>query len=139
MVAERQPAYLLLVLGSNVSPERNIDRALELLYGQFSVVKQSARVLTAAQDDAPPYLNLALLVHADMQRQSEPRSDLKLALREIEARVGRIRPSSTPMLCPIDIDAVAQWPPLLVLDEKTWRSSYFAALMAHIEPWFATP
>lgn len=122
---------VVLVLGSNVEPERNLDAAMVELKMRWTVRKQSQRYLTAALEPAPPYVNQAVLIDCQLGQELKP------LLREIEAKLGRIRPAPVGHLCPIDIDAVASWPPLCVLDEKSWQASYLQLLMPEIMAWFA--
>lgn len=122
---------VLLVLGSNLEPERHLDAAIAELKAQFAVRKQSQRHLTSALEPAPAYVNQAILI------ESPAGQELKPLLRAIEAKLGRVRPAPIRHLCPIDIDAVASWSPLSVLDEKTWRAHYLQALMPEIRAWFA--
>lgn len=128
-------AQVLLLLGSNVEAEGQLERALRELARQFPLVWTSARCWSeAVPQGAPPYLNQAAIIECEL-----PREALKPRLREIEAALGRIRPAPEPSLCPIDIDALArierEW---TIWDEKAWLAPYTAAVLSAL-PGFKPP
>ncbi|MCB1626144.1 MAG: 2-amino-4-hydroxy-6-hydroxymethyldihydropteridine diphosphokinase [Xanthomonadales bacterium] len=102
-----EPRYLLL-LGSNSSPERKLDLAVAGLRRRFEGLQLSQREQSRAREggDAPDYINQAALIRSELAPAA-----LKLALRELEKDLGRRRPSPDPLLCPIDIDLIAQIEP----------------------------
>ncbi|MBK8068667.1 MAG: 2-amino-4-hydroxy-6-hydroxymethyldihydropteridine diphosphokinase [Rhodanobacteraceae bacterium] len=116
------PIHVVLLLGSNVDAEARMDAALAELGSQFALIARSARHPSAASgvDGAPPYLNQAVVIESNAERQS-----LKARLREIEAHLGRLRPSPDPRLCPIDIDAIGRCGATFeVWDPKAFSADY---------------
>lgn len=113
---------VLLMLGSNVDAERQLAAACAQLGEQFEVVAVSSRHPSPAlgQTGAPAYLNQAAVIASDLDRDA-----LKIALRAIEARLGRQRPNPEPRLCPIDIDALGRWEPeFVVWDAREYGAAY---------------
>jgi 2-amino-4-hydroxy-6-hydroxymethyldihydropteridine diphosphokinase len=116
------PPRVLLMLGSNVNAEQQLDAALRLLAGQFDLIQRSARHWTAAAGnaEAPAYLNQAVVIRSELGRER-----LREALRALESGLGRQRPSPQPGLCAIDIDAVGRWSPEFeVWDTKSYTAQY---------------
>lgn len=111
------------MLGSNVDAQRHLDAAIALLRTRFDVLAVSGRHQSPAlgQANAPAYLNQAAVISSELDRDQ-----LKAALREIEAGLGRQRPNPEPRLCPIDIDAIGRWEPAFVV----WDARDFAAAYA---------
>jgi 2-amino-4-hydroxy-6-hydroxymethyldihydropteridine diphosphokinase len=121
---------VLLLLGSNVDADAKLNAALRALESEFAVVACSRRHPSPASgaDDAPAYLNQAVLIQCSLDRQP-----LKLRLRAIEARLGRTRPAADPRLCPIDIDAVGRVDGrLAVWDSKAFGASYAQTPVAEV-------
>lgn len=124
------PAAQLLVLGSNVSPASQLAAAVNALQAHFPVLASSGckRSVAADNDQAPPYLNQAVLIESALGPV-----ELKRQLRDIEAALGRVRPAPQPGLCPIDIDLVAQLRPAIeVWDRKSWSSSYGRSVIVEL-------
>lgn len=122
---------LLLILGSNVDADAQLDRALAHIREDFAVVATSLRHPSPAAGAiaAPAYLNQAALI-----RSTWPRGDIKARLRAIEAALGRERPASTSGLCAIDIDLVARIDePGELWDTKSWNAPYARALAADLQ------
>ncbi len=97
-----RPAPVLITLGSNIDPGRNLGRALELLRARLAVravsrVFESAAVGAAG---APPFLNAAVLVATDLP----PRALKYRVLRPLEARLGRRRTADRNAPRTIDLD-----------------------------------
>ena len=116
------PARVVLLLGSNVDADARMDAALAELGREFALVARSARHPSAASgvDGAPAYLNQAVVIETADERPS-----LKTRLRAIEARLGQVRPSPDPRLCPIDIDAIGcHRAALEVWDPKAFSADY---------------
>jgi 2-amino-4-hydroxy-6-hydroxymethyldihydropteridine diphosphokinase len=109
---DAMPLRVLLMLGSNVDAERQLDAALAKLRERFDVLAVSARHQSPAmgRTGAPAYLNQATVIATDLDQAA-----LKTALRDIEALLGRQRPNPEPQLCPIDIDALGRWEPEFVV------------------------
>lgn len=95
------PRYVLL-LGSNQDAEAALARATGIIERNYGVLRLG-EILPSPDRDAgdarPPYLNCAVEIASPL-----PPAELKLAMREIEAKCGRIRPMPTSGLCALDID-----------------------------------
>jgi 2-amino-4-hydroxy-6-hydroxymethyldihydropteridine diphosphokinase len=119
------PLRVLLMLGSNVDADRQLDAALAKLRERFDVLAVSARHQSPAmgRTGAPAYLNQAAVIASDLDHGS-----LKIALRDIEAQLGRLRPSPEPQFCPIDIDALGRWEPeWVVWDARDYGAAHARA------------
>ncbi len=112
------PQHLVcLSLGSNIAPADNLKQALELLRRELTVLAVSRAWRTpAVGSQGPDFLNAAVLVHAP-----QPASQLKSqVLRDIEARLGRIRGEDKYAPRTIDIDIVVDGE--RVVDPELWKS-----------------
>ena len=96
---------VLVSLGSNVEPERNLPAAIELLEedGCFNVLAVSAIYETPAvgPDGQPDFQNAAVLIEAGCTHET-----LRNELRRIEADLGRVRTDDKYAPRPIDLDIV---------------------------------
>ena len=107
------PRYVLL-LGSNQDADANLARATGLIERNYGILRLG-EVLPSPDREAgdtkrAPYLNCALEIASPL-----PAPELKLALREIEAACGRIRPAPASGLCAMDIDIA------LVFSAGAWQ------------------
>ena len=95
------PRYVLL-LGSNQDAETALARAIDKIERSYGILR-IGEVLPSPDRDAadvrPPYLNCALEIASPLAA-----AELKLAMREIEAACGRVRPAAASGLCAMDID-----------------------------------
>lgn len=127
---------VVLLLGSNVEAARQLEAAAAELRRLFPITAESAWHLSPAsgRDDAPAYLNQAMVIE-----YTGDRAALRTSLRDIEARLGRQRPSPDPRLCPIDIDAIGRCSsPFETWDEKACNAAH-ARLPLHEIGIFCTP
>lgn len=128
---------VVLLLGSNVAAEEHLDAAICELRRDFMLIACSGRHPSAASGvgAAPPYLNQAAIIEFDGERQQ-----LKALLRAIESRLGRVRPSPDPRLCPIDIDAIGRCGAQLeVWDEKAFNAGYARLPLAELATFCTLP
>ena len=106
------PRYVLL-LGSNQDAEAALARAGDTIERNYGILRLG-EVLPSpdreAADARPPYLNCALEIASPLTA-----AELKLAMREIEAACGRVRPAPASGLCAMDIDIA------LVFLDGAWR------------------
>ena len=106
------PRYILL-LGSNQDAEVALARATDKIERSYGILR-IGEVLPSPDRDAadarPPYLNCALEIASPLAA-----AELKLAMREIEAACGRIRPAPASGLCAMDIDIA------LVFVDGAWQ------------------
>jgi GTP cyclohydrolase IA len=95
---------VLIALGSNIDPERNLAQAVSLLSRQPGIrLEAASRIYESAPVGArtpqPAYLNAAVLVETDLDPHA-----LKMALRSIESALGRVRTEDKYAPRPIDLD-----------------------------------
>lgn len=107
MIARRskdQRHRACLLLGSNIQPEENLRRAVELLRQYFVVEKVSAAWETpAVGSDGPDFLNAAVVIHTSL----DPWQLKERFLRPLEAQLGRVRTADKNAPRTIDIDIVS--------------------------------
>lgn len=121
---------IVLMLGSNVMAEAQLQAAWRLLTEQFAVLGASAQYWSAADGTttAPPYLNQAVVIRTTLARD-----DLRPALRAIEAQLGRQRPNPNPGLCALDIDAIGRMTDQFqIWDAKSYKADYAALPLADL-------
>jgi 2-amino-4-hydroxy-6-hydroxymethyldihydropteridine diphosphokinase len=98
-----RPHSVYLSLGSNIDPEANLPRAIEML-GHYGHVKDVSSVWESHAVGAagPNFLNASVLLETDI-----PPEELKDRLsRPIETAMGRVRTSDKDAPRPIDIDVM---------------------------------
>jgi 2-amino-4-hydroxy-6-hydroxymethyldihydropteridine diphosphokinase len=128
---------VVLLLGSNADADAHLDAAIAELRRGFALIACSARHPSAASGvaGAPPYLNQAAVIEYDGDR-----AGLKAELRAIESRLGRVRPSPDPRLCPIDIDAIGRCDAQPeVWDEKAFTAAYARLPLAELGKFCTLP
>ncbi len=104
-----------LLLGSNIEPEQNLPRAIELLRETVTVVRSSSVWQSPPIGaDGPDFLNLALLVSTSMQADQLKEQ----VLRPLEARLGRVRTADKYAPRTIDLD-------IILFDEKVMDPDLF--------------
>jgi 2-amino-4-hydroxy-6-hydroxymethyldihydropteridine diphosphokinase len=118
-----------LLLGSNIEPEQNIPRAIQLLKNELTIIKTSSVWESASQDCCyPDFLNIAVLVTTSLNAV-----ELKgQVLRPLEARMGRVRTSNKNAPRPIDIDIILYGS--LIIDPALWQHAYEAVPVAELLP-----
>jgi 2-amino-4-hydroxy-6-hydroxymethyldihydropteridine diphosphokinase len=118
-----------LLLGSNIQPELNIPKAINLLQEQLTILQASSVWQTASVICCyPDYLNLALLVSV-----SQTASALKEEIiRPLEAKLGRVRTDDKNANREIDCDIIIFDGQLL--DPPLWKHAHRAVPVAQILP-----
>jgi len=131
------PVRAYISVGSNIDPDVNIARALDLLAEQVEVVAVSSMVRTApiGPPDQPPFVNGVWCIRTDL-----PPRRLKFdVLRPIERRLGRARTADRYAPRPIDLDLILYGrvtldePDLRIPDPEVDRPFVRAAL-AQLDP-----
>lgn len=118
-----------LLLGSNIRPEENLPRAVELLAGRIQLLACShAWQTSAVGSPGPDFLNAALLAQTTL-----PARALKQQiLRPVEAQLGRVRTSDKNAPRTLDVDIVA-WDGR-VSDSDLWQRVHMAVPVAELLP-----
>lgn len=118
-----------LMLGSNINPEENIQRALRKLEQIFPVEGVSAVWETPAIGSAGPnFLNVAMVISTLL----DPRTLKERVLRPLEARLGRQRTADKNAPRTLDIDIIA-WN-AVILDHDVWHHAHLAVPVAELLP-----
>ena len=118
-----------LSLGSNVQPEVNLFKAIDLLHGYGEILKVSnAWESEAVGSDGPNYLNacvlfLTTLLYAELKEQ---------VIQPIEAELGRRRSKDKNAPRTIDIDIVLFDDKLC--NDKFWRQAFVVVPLEEIYP-----
>ena len=129
---ESHLAYLNL--GSNIQPETNLLKAVDLLYEHGEVLKvSSAWESKSVGAIGPNYLNACVLFRTDFM-QVELKEKI---IRPIEASLGRKRSENKYAPRPIDID-------IILFDErpyndKFWKYAFVVVPLAEIYPEYQNP
>ena len=94
---------VVVSVGSNIDPERNIEAARELVAGEHELVACSDFVHTAPIDrpGQPDFLNGAFLLRTPLERPQ-----LRASLKRIENRLGRCHGPDKSAPRRIDLDIV---------------------------------
>lgn len=129
---ESHLAYLNL--GSNIQPEVNLVRAVEMLHEYGEVLKVSnAWESESVGAEGPNYLNACVLFRTEfMQVELKER-----VIRPIEARLGRVRNENKYAPRTIDIDIVLfDGEPY---NNRFWRFAFVIVPLAEIHPDYQNP
>lgn len=123
-----------LLLGSNIEPERNLPRAIELLRREVTVQRSSSVWQTpAVGENGPDFLNMALMITTSLSA-----AELKeKVIRPLEARLGRIRSTDKNAPRPIDVDIITF--DEQVVDSDLFRYAHRAVPVAEILPEILSP
>ena len=118
-----------LLLGSNIAPESNLPRAVQLL-GLHAEIDRTSMVWETPPvgSDGPNFLNAALLVETDLN----PEQFKVAVIRPVEAYLGRVRSADKFAPRPIDIDIVA-WD-CHVMDADIWCYAHAAVPVSEVLP-----
>ena len=129
MISKSVNSQACLLLGSNIAPESNLPKAIQLL-GLHAEIASTSMVWETPPvgSDGPNFLNAALLVETDLELQQFKDT----VIRPVEAYLGRVRTADKFAPRPIDIDIVA-WD-CLVLDPDVWRWAHAAVPVSEVLP-----
>ncbi len=121
--------HVCLGLGSNINPETNIPKAIELLR-QFLFLESISRAWDTPPvgTSGPNFVNSALLTYTDLTLEKFKNE----IIRPIEAQLGRIRSQNKNAPRPIDIDVLI-WDQQ-ILEPLIWEEAYLAVPVAELLP-----
>lgn len=123
-----------LSLGSNIEPEVNLPRAIELLH-EYGEVRKVSRAWEskAVGSDGPNFLNACVLFITPLA-QDELKENV---VHVIEAKLGRERSADKYAPRTIDIDIVLFSEQLC--DDKFWKQAFVVVPLAEIHPEYRNP
>jgi 2-amino-4-hydroxy-6-hydroxymethyldihydropteridine diphosphokinase len=124
----------ILLLGSNISPEKNIRAALALLQDCCGVQDVSTTWQTpAVGSPGPDFLNVAVQVNVEQDADSYKWH----VLRPIEENLGRMRSADKNAPRTIDIDIIV-WDGT-VQDANLWSRAFVAIPVSELAPHLIEP
>lgn len=134
---------VFVAFGSNIAPETNVPRALDLLAATVRVVEVSTVYRTApiGRPDQNPFYNGVFLIETGL----EPRSLKFDLLRGIEGRLRRVRTADRYAPRTIDLDIalygnlVVSEPDLAIPDPDITARAFLAAPLAELAPEMVLP
>ena len=123
-----------LSLGSNIEPEVNLPKAIELLqeYGEVHKVSR-AWESEAVGSDGPNFLNACVLFATPLS-QAEVKEKV---IHPIETKLGRKRSADKYAPRPIDIDIILF--DEQSYDDKYWKQAFVVIPLAEIHPEYQNP
>jgi 2-amino-4-hydroxy-6-hydroxymethyldihydropteridine diphosphokinase len=132
--ARHELHQVILGLGSNIEPQENLPRAVDLLCEHVTIQAISRAWETpAVGNPAPDFLNAAIQVLTPL-----PPDELKRqVIHPIEARLGRVRTADKNAPRTVDIDILAYDGE--ILDPLVWEQAYLAVPLAELAPGHTHP
>jgi len=120
---------VVILIGSNIHPQKNIKDCLVLLLDSVTVLARSQIWKTKSYgSEDPDFLNLAIKVSTTLSEKQ-----LKISvLRRIEDRLGRVRSSNKNAARTIDLDTIIF--NNSIRDNELWEKVFIAVPVAEIEP-----
>lgn len=121
----------VLGLGSNIDPEKNTQKAADIIRAEFRLVKISTFVRTepVGFKEQAPFLNGALLIETELDAAS-----LKARLKEIEIALGRVRTENKNGPRTIDLDILV-WNGEVV-DDDVYEREFLKSSIKELLPGF---
>jgi len=131
---EQAEHQVFLGIGSNIDPQENLPKAVELLASLVRVeaVSQVWRT-TAVGGKGPDFLNAALEIRTPLQAEALKREVLRL----VEAQLGRVRTEDKYAPRPIDLDILIV--DSMVFDAQIWEQAFLAIPLADLLPGYTNP
>ncbi|MFP4472758.1 MAG: 2-amino-4-hydroxy-6-hydroxymethyldihydropteridine diphosphokinase [Candidatus Omnitrophota bacterium] len=120
---------VIIAVGSNIDPDRNIPRAKDALEKCGEIIKQSAWIKTPpiGITDQPDFINGAVLL---LSALTQP--ELRFRLKMIEDRLGRDRSQPKYGPRPIDLDIVV-WNNA-VIDKDVYERGFLKTAVRELIP-----
>ena len=123
-----------LGVGSNIQPQENLPRAINLISKKVTIEEISSVYQTQAVGSlGPDFLNAVVLVRTTLSCEQLK----KTIIREIEDTLGRIRTSDKNAPRTIDIDILIKDDE--VYDEDIWELAHLAVPLAELYPDYMHP
>jgi len=118
-----------ILLGSNINPEKNINKAIQRLMQECKWLKSSQIWETEAiESDGPDFLNMAIVIETPLSE-----NELKYkVLRKIEKELGRVRIENKNAPRTIDVDIIIFDDQ--VIDQDLWTRSFIASPISDLYP-----
>jgi len=124
----------ILLLGSNIEPESNIKKALQMLRQKTKIIKVSSIYHTKAiGSDGPDFLNQAVIIETDLDKD-EIKNEL---IRFIELNLGRVRTKDKYAPRTIDVDLILFNSD--IHDQNIWKFKFAALPVSELNPNLTTP
>ncbi len=125
---------IVLLLGSNIDPGRNIAKAVRALKKDFPILAISSAWQSHPEGGlGDDYHNIAITISSDI-----PLDVLKIQyIHVIEANLGRVRSENKNAPRTIDIDIVVDGD--TIVDQKIWRFAFIAVPVAQLKPDLISP
>lgn len=125
---------IIILLGSNIQPAKNLKKALDFL-GEHTRIKSCSSVwrTEAVGSDGPNFLNMAVEIETDLGAD-EIKNQL---IKDIETRLGRVRTADKYAPRTIDLDIVLVNDQ--VLDSDLWHKAFVALPVSEIRPDLMNP
>jgi 2-amino-4-hydroxy-6-hydroxymethyldihydropteridine diphosphokinase len=123
-----------LLLGSNIDPEKNLPRGVELLRQKVGILRSSSVWQSPSVGSAgPDFLNMALLATTSC----EPEDLKEKVLRPVEAELGRRRSADKNAPRPFDADIILFDGQLI--DETLFHYVHRAVPVSELMPDYRSP
>jgi len=124
----------ILLLGSNIEPESNIKKALQMLRQKTKIIKVSSIYHTKAiGSDGPDFLNQAVIIETDLDKD-EIKNEL---IRFIELNLGRVRTKDKYAPRTIDVDLILFNSD--IHDQNIWKFKFAALPVSELNPNLTNP
>lgn len=121
--------HVCILLGSNIEPEINLPKAVDLLHERLTILAVSSIWESASVDCCyPDYLNMALQVETALEAHMLKEQ----VLRPLEVQMGRVRTEDKNASRPIDIDIILF--DGTVSDPTLWQHAHLAVPVAELFP-----
>jgi len=118
-----------ILLGSNINPEKNINKTILRIIQECKLLKSSQIWETEAiGSDGPDFLNTAIVIETPLLE-----NELKYkVLRKIEKELGRVRVENKYAPRTIDLDIIIFDDQ--VIDQDLWTRSFIASPISDLYP-----
>jgi 2-amino-4-hydroxy-6-hydroxymethyldihydropteridine diphosphokinase len=120
---------IVISIGSNIDPEHNIPRAIQLLSNHLFIIKESSIWQTpAVGSQGPDFLNAAILA----ETARAPDEIKEKILKKIENDLGRIRTENKSADRTIDLDLILY--DGVCRDHDLWTQAHIAVPVSDLIP-----